>query len=100
MSIRRTLAILCFVFSLQMFAGASTYTTFNMPGSCSAFGNAMGINKWGSVTGYYAPCGGGDVQGFLCRCSKIMSPHNCNEILSPSQDGDHESERVPAGESD
>ena len=23
-----------------------------------------------------------------------MSPHNCNEILSPSQDGDDESERV------
>jgi hypothetical protein len=23
-----------------------------------------------------------------CRCSKIMSPPNCNETLSPSQDGD------------
>src|SRR5208282_831103 len=35
-----------------------------------------------------------------CRCSKIMSPHNCNETLSPYQDGDDESERVPTGESD
>jgi hypothetical protein len=25
-----------------------------------------------------------------------MSPHNCNETLSPSKDGDDESERVPA----
>jgi hypothetical protein len=36
----------------------------------------------------------------LCRCSKIMSPLNCNETLSPCKDGDHESERVPTGESD
>src|SRR5208282_4425856 len=36
----------------------------------------------------------------VCRCSKIMSPHNCNETLSPSKDGDDESERVPTGESD
>src|ERR1039458_5535478 len=35
-----------------------------------------------------------------CRCSKIMSPPNCNETLSPSQDGDDESERVPTSESD
>jgi deoxycytidine triphosphate deaminase len=35
-----------------------------------------------------------------CRCSKIMSPLNCNETLSPYQDGDNESEGVPAGESD
>ena len=35
-----------------------------------------------------------------CRCSKIMSPHNCNETLSPCKDGDLESERVPTGESD
>ncbi len=35
-----------------------------------------------------------------CRCSKIMSPPNCNETLSPSQDGDDESERAPASESD
>jgi hypothetical protein len=38
--------------------------------------------------------------GRLCRCSKIMSPLNCNETLSPCKDGDHESERVPTGESD
>src|ERR1039458_9464680 len=25
-----------------------------------------------------------------CRCSKIMSPLNCNETLSPCKDGDHE----------
>jgi len=36
----------------------------------------------------------------MCRCSKIMSPLNCNETLSPCKDGDHESERVPTGESD
>src|ERR1017187_5481331 len=30
-----------------------------------------------------------------CRCSKIMSPLNCNETLSPCKDGDDESERVP-----
>ena len=36
----------------------------------------------------------------LCRCSKIMSPLNCNQTLSPWKDGDHESERVPTGESD
>src|SRR5271157_5250088 len=36
----------------------------------------------------------------VCSCSKIMSPHNCNETLSPCKDGDHESERVPTGESD
>jgi uncharacterized damage-inducible protein DinB len=35
-----------------------------------------------------------------CRCSKIMSPLNCNETLSPYQDGDDESERVPASEGD
>jgi hypothetical protein len=29
-----------------------------------------------------------------------MSAPNCNETLSPSQDGDDESERVPTGESD
>jgi transposase len=29
-----------------------------------------------------------------------MSPRNCNEILSPSRDGDDESERVPAREGD
>ena len=32
---------------------------------------------------------------WFCRCSEIMSPHNCNEILSPSKDGDDKSERVP-----
>jgi hypothetical protein len=37
---------------------------------------------------------------FLCRCSKIMSPLNCNETLSPCEDGDNESERVSTGESD
>ncbi len=36
----------------------------------------------------------------MCRCSKIMSPRNCNETLSPCKDGDDESERVPTGESD
>jgi carboxylesterase type B len=36
----------------------------------------------------------------LCKCSKIMSPHNCYEILSPSQDGDDESERVATSEGD
>jgi hypothetical protein len=35
-----------------------------------------------------------------CRCSKIMSPLNCNETLSPCEDGDDESERVSTGESD
>src|SRR6267142_5142912 len=29
-----------------------------------------------------------------------MSPHSCNETLSPSKDGDDESERVPTSESD
>ena len=36
----------------------------------------------------------------VCKCSKIMSPHNCNETLSPFEDGDDESERVPTGEGD
>jgi hypothetical protein len=31
---------------------------------------------------------------------RLMSPFNCNETLSPCKDGDHESERVPTGESD
>jgi len=35
-----------------------------------------------------------------CRCSKIMSPLNCNETLSPCEDGDNESEGVSTGESD
>jgi hypothetical protein len=35
-----------------------------------------------------------------CKCSKIMSPLNGNETLSPCKDGDDESERVPTGESD
>jgi len=35
-----------------------------------------------------------------CRCSKIMSPPNCNQTLSPWRDGDSESEGVPTGESD
>jgi hypothetical protein len=35
-----------------------------------------------------------------CKCSKIMSPHKCNETLSPSEDGDDESERVPTSEGD
>src|SRR5665811_2500760 len=43
---------------------------------------------------------GWEVKGRGCRCSKIMSPLNCNETLSPWKDGDHESERVPTGESD
>src|ERR1700733_4659552 len=34
-----------------------------------------------------------------CRCSKIMSPLNYNETLSPCEDGDDESERVSTGES-
>src|SRR5450755_1984824 len=44
----------------------------------------------------------GRVEGLWghCRCSKIMSPPNCNETLSPYEDGDDESERVPTGESD
>src|ERR1035437_8701238 len=41
------------------------------------------ITRCGDV----ATCG-----GWGCRCSKIMSPPNCNETLSPSQDGDDESE--------
>src|ERR1039458_10604126 len=40
------------------------------------------------------------MQDFACRCSKIMSPHNCNEILSPCRDGDDESERAATSESD
>jgi three-Cys-motif partner protein len=43
---------------------------------------------------------GRDIQFDNCRCSKIMSPPNCNETLSPCKDGDHESERVPTGGSD
>jgi hypothetical protein len=35
-----------------------------------------------------------------CKCSKIMSAPYCNETLSPSEDGEDESERVPTGESD
>src|ERR1019366_7237078 len=53
----------------------------------------------------YAPANGAQATGSAqpakdCRCSKIMSPHNCNETLSPCKDGDDESERVPTGESD
>ena len=43
---------------------------------------------------------GSITENLVCRCSKIMSPPNCNETLSPLQDGDDESERVPTGESD
>jgi hypothetical protein len=43
---------------------------------------------------------GGSVSITVCRCSKIMSPLNCNETLSPCEDGDDESERVSTGESD
>src|ERR1700730_11646319 len=42
----------------------------------------------------------GNIALSRCRCSKIMSPPNCNETLSPYQDSDDESERVPTGESD
>src|SRR5205807_3628702 len=35
-----------------------------------------------------------------CRCSKIMSPHNCNEKMSPSKDGDIESKGVATNASD
>jgi hypothetical protein len=29
---------------------------------------------------------------FACKCSKMISPPNCYEILSPFRDGDDESE--------
>jgi hypothetical protein len=47
-------------------------------------------------------CGHAGVKALeaVCRCSKIMSPPNCNETLSGYRDGDDESERVPKGESD
>src|ERR1700722_2197395 len=50
--------------------------------------------------GYPTTGGGHKSSAVYCKCSKIMSPHNCNETLSPSKDGDDESERVPTSESD
>ena len=44
--------------------------------------------------------GPSDVTSLMCRCSKIMSPPNCNETLSPYRDGDDESGRVPTSKSD
>ena len=44
--------------------------------------------------------GRGQSDSTRCRCSKIMSPHNCNETLSPCKDGGDDSERVSTGESD
>jgi hypothetical protein len=73
MSIRQTLTILCFAVFLQPLAGASTYNTFNMPGSCSPSGTATGINRWGSVTGFYQPCGGGTIQGFLYPSTGLIT---------------------------
>jgi hypothetical protein len=49
---------------------------------------------------YRAPCGAGAPARGFCKCSKIMSPLNCNENLSSCKDGDDESERVPTSESD
>jgi hypothetical protein len=54
----------------------------------------------GVINTYYLKGGVANGTPLRCKCSKIMSPHNCNETLSPSKDGDDESERVPTSESD
>jgi hypothetical protein len=52
-------------------AAASTYVTFDVPGSCSA-GVPYGINKWGSVTGFYTTCSS-EPQGFLYQPNGVIT---------------------------
>src|ERR1700730_3424782 len=44
--------------------------------------------------------GGVKPSAVTCRCSKIMSPLNCNETLSHWEGGDNEADGVARGESD
>jgi hypothetical protein len=61
------LALFCSLSALVTPASASTYVTFDVP---SAEGAAIpeGVNKWGSVTGYYTTISQGDY-GFLYQMS-------------------------------
>jgi len=60
-------AAICFTLALPQLAGASTYVSFDVPGS-SGTPIPCGINRWGSVTGYYATSAGG-YNGFLYAAS-------------------------------
>jgi hypothetical protein len=76
-----------------------TYKAFDTP----AYLTANFMDRVSSVT-VYDGSGNKMTQATYgydqCRCSKIMSPPNCNETLSPCEDGDNESEGVSTGESD
>ncbi len=61
-----TLAALLYVGLLPAPCYAATYTNFDVPGASGAL--STGINKWGSVTGYYdGPSVNYD--GFVCQAS-------------------------------
>jgi hypothetical protein len=67
--------------------------------------SALGMQGQGKAVRHVLKCsavppGATSYGGAMGKCSKIISPPNCNETLSPYRDGDDESERVPTSESD
>jgi hypothetical protein len=75
------IAAICSTVALPRLAVASTYITFNMPGSCSA-GVPTGINRWGSVTGYYAPCEEVANSGFLYQSNGTVTTFSAPKARS------------------
>jgi hypothetical protein len=62
----------CLVITIPQFAVASSYVTFNVPGARAA-AVPNGINKWGTVTGYYLPLSGTGYYGFLYQSNGTIT---------------------------
>jgi len=64
-------ALICFSLALPLRSSAGTYVTFDIPGAKGA-GIPQGINKWGTVTGYYTTTSG-TYYGFLYQPSGAVT---------------------------
>ena len=64
-------ALICFSLALPLRSSAGTYVTFDIPGAKGA-GIPQGINKWGTVTGYYTTTSG-TYYGFLYQPSGTVT---------------------------
>jgi hypothetical protein len=63
--------MICLAFALPLPASAATYVTYDIPGAKGA-GIPQGINKWGTVTGYYTTTSG-TYYGFLYQSSGVVT---------------------------
>jgi hypothetical protein len=65
-------ALVCFALALPPRGVAGTYETFDIPGAAGP-GIPQGVNKWGSVTGYYGTISSTTTYGFLYQSNGAIT---------------------------